>query len=73
MKAGKSDGSSPEDINNDHSTKIKRNRLEDPQNAESEKEEKSVKASEHQIMLPLEERITHFRDMLLERGPKKTD
>ncbi|XP_048362313.1 transcription elongation regulator 1-like protein isoform X2 [Sphaerodactylus townsendi] len=66
--ASKSDGSSPEDINNDHSTKIKRNRLEDPQNAESEKEEKSVKASEHQIMLPLEERITHFRDMLLERG-----
>ncbi|XP_077206253.1 transcription elongation regulator 1-like protein [Paroedura picta] len=64
----KSDDSSPEDINNDHSTKTKRNKLEDPQNAEPEKEEKIVKASEHQIMLPLEERITHFRDMLLERG-----
>ncbi|XP_015284519.1 PREDICTED: transcription elongation regulator 1-like protein [Gekko japonicus] len=43
-------------------------RMEDPQNAEPEKEEKTEKASEHQVMLPLEERITHFRDMLLERG-----
>ncbi|XP_042317037.1 transcription elongation regulator 1-like protein isoform X2 [Sceloporus undulatus] len=69
--ANKSDVSSPEDISDDNSTKTKRNKLEDPQNAELDKvkvEEKNVKASEHQIMLPLEERITHFRDMLLERG-----
>ncbi|XP_060624633.2 transcription elongation regulator 1-like protein [Anolis sagrei] len=67
----KSDGSSPDDLSDDSSTKTKRNKLEDPQNAELDKvkvEEKNVKAPEHQIMLPLEERITHFRDMLLERG-----
>uniref|UniRef100_A0A8D0H4C5 Transcription elongation regulator 1-like protein n=1 Tax=Sphenodon punctatus TaxID=8508 RepID=A0A8D0H4C5_SPHPU len=67
----KSDSSSPEDISDDHSTKTKRNKVEDPPNADEEKieaEEKNAKTSAHQIMLPLEERITHFRDMLLERG-----
>uniref|UniRef100_A0A8D2IX61 Transcription elongation regulator 1-like protein n=1 Tax=Varanus komodoensis TaxID=61221 RepID=A0A8D2IX61_VARKO len=66
----KSDGSYPEDTNGDNGTKTKRNKLEDPQNAKLGKfkgEEKTVKTSEHQIMLSLEERITHFRDMLLER------
>ncbi|XP_053244833.1 transcription elongation regulator 1-like protein isoform X2 [Podarcis raffonei] len=67
--ANKSDGSYAEDLNDDHSTKTKRNKLEDPENAGLDKvEEKNVKASEDQIILPLEERITHFRDMLLERG-----
>nr|XP_034994150.1 transcription elongation regulator 1-like protein [Zootoca vivipara] len=65
----KSDGSYAEDLNDDHSTKTKRNKLEDPENTGLDKvEEKNVKASEDQIILPLEERITHFRDMLLERG-----
>ncbi|XP_019338451.1 transcription elongation regulator 1-like protein isoform X2 [Alligator mississippiensis] len=69
--ANKSDSSCPEDVNDEHSTKIKRNKTEDSQNADQEKvevEEKNVKTSAHQIVLPLEERITHFRDMLLERG-----
>nr|XP_013809470.1 PREDICTED: transcription elongation regulator 1-like protein [Apteryx mantelli mantelli] len=39
-----------------------------PDQRKDDAEEKNVKTSAHQIMLPLEERITHFRDMLLERG-----
>uniref|UniRef100_A0A670YJF9 Transcription elongation regulator 1-like protein n=1 Tax=Pseudonaja textilis TaxID=8673 RepID=A0A670YJF9_PSETE len=65
------DGTDPEDMNDDSSIKTKRNKVENSQNTELEKitmEEKNVKTSEHQITLPLEERITHFRDMLLERG-----
>ncbi|KAM6443331.1 transcription elongation regulator 1-like protein isoform 3-T3 [Liasis olivaceus] len=65
------DGTDPEDISDDNSIKTKRNKLENSQNTELEKitvEKKNVKTSEHQITLPLEERITHFRDMLLERG-----
>ncbi|CAM4702336.1 unnamed protein product [Lepidochelys kempii] len=67
----KSDSSCPEEVSDDHSTKTKRNKMEDPQNADQAKvevEEKIVKTSAHQIILPLEERIAHFRDMLLERG-----
>ncbi|EMP42172.1 Transcription elongation regulator 1-like protein [Chelonia mydas] len=69
--ANKSDSSCPEEVSDDHSTKTKRNKMEDPQNADQAKvevEEKIVKTSAHQIILPLEERIAHFRDMLLERG-----
>ncbi|XP_070610310.1 transcription elongation regulator 1-like protein [Erythrolamprus reginae] len=65
------DGTDPEDMSDDSSIKTKRNKLENSQNTELEKitmEEKNVKTSEHQITLPLQERITHFRDMLLERG-----
>lgn len=46
-------------------------RLDEPPSTKQDEvkvEETNVKAPEHQIMLPLEERITHFRDMLLERG-----
>uniref|UniRef100_A0A8C0IUP6 Transcription elongation regulator 1-like protein n=1 Tax=Chelonoidis abingdonii TaxID=106734 RepID=A0A8C0IUP6_CHEAB len=67
----KSDSSCPEEVSDDHSTKTKRNKTEAPQNADQEKvdvKEKIVKTSAHQIILPLEERIAHFRDMLLERG-----
>ncbi|NXA34597.1 TCRGL protein, partial [Eudromia elegans] len=63
--------SCPEDENDDLSIKTKRNKTEDSQLAEQGKddaEEKSVKAPAHQVMLPMEERVTHFRDMLLERG-----
>lgn len=35
---------------------------------ETEGEAKSIKTPPPQILLPLEERVTHFRDMLLERG-----
>uniref|UniRef100_A0A8B9VPX8 Transcription elongation regulator 1-like protein n=1 Tax=Anas zonorhyncha TaxID=75864 RepID=A0A8B9VPX8_9AVES len=67
----KSIGSCPGDENDDLSIKIKRNKTEDSQaadQAEAEVEEQKAKASGHQITPPLEERITHFRDMLLERG-----
>uniref|UniRef100_A0A8B9QP18 Transcription elongation regulator 1-like protein n=1 Tax=Apteryx owenii TaxID=8824 RepID=A0A8B9QP18_APTOW len=67
----KSVTSCPGDENDDLSIKTKRNKTEDSQSADQRKddaEEKNVKTSAHQIMLPLEERITHFRDMLLERG-----
>nr|XP_038037501.1 transcription elongation regulator 1-like protein [Anas platyrhynchos] len=67
----KSVSSCPGDENDDLSIKIKRNKTEDSQaadQAEAEVEEQKAKASGHQITPPLEERITHFRDMLLERG-----
>ncbi|KAI6066607.1 Transcription elongation regulator 1-like protein [Aix galericulata] len=69
--ANKSVSSCPGDENDDLSIKIKRNKTEDSQaadQAEAEVEEQKAKASGHQITPPLEERITHFRDMLLERG-----
>ncbi|NXJ51026.1 TCRGL protein, partial [Spizaetus tyrannus] len=63
--------SCPGDENDDLSIKTKRNKTEDSQAAEqgkAEMEEKNEETSAPQIMPPLEERITHFRDMLLERG-----
>lgn len=35
---------------------------------EVEREDKGTRTPPPQILLPLEERVTHFRDMLLERG-----
>lgn len=35
---------------------------------EAEREDKGARTLPPQILLPLEERVTHFRDMLLERG-----
>ncbi|XP_043841864.1 transcription elongation regulator 1-like protein [Dromiciops gliroides] len=67
----KSDGSDAEDESEDQNMKTKRNKLEGPQNIELEKPEKEDRGQNtppHQILLPLEERATHFRDMLLERG-----
>ncbi|XP_064370481.1 transcription elongation regulator 1-like protein isoform X4 [Dromaius novaehollandiae] len=69
--ADKSVSSCPGDENDDLSIKTKRNKTEDSQIADQGKddaEERDVSTSAHQIVLPLEERITHFRDMLLERG-----
>uniref|UniRef100_A0A8B9LW23 Transcription elongation regulator 1-like protein n=1 Tax=Accipiter nisus TaxID=211598 RepID=A0A8B9LW23_9AVES len=63
--------SCPGDENDDLSIKTKRNKTEDSQAAEqgkAETEEKKEETSAPQITPPLEERITHFRDMLLERG-----
>uniref|UniRef100_A0A8C0BH42 Transcription elongation regulator 1-like protein n=1 Tax=Buteo japonicus TaxID=224669 RepID=A0A8C0BH42_9AVES len=63
--------SCPGDENDDLSIKTKRNKTEDSQAAEqgkAETEEKNEETSAPQITPPLEERITHFRDMLLERG-----
>ncbi|OXB82537.1 UNVERIFIED_CONTAM: hypothetical protein H355_005792 [Colinus virginianus] len=67
----KSVSSCPGDENDDLSIKIKRNKTEDCQDAEQGKagtEERERKPSAAEVTPPLEERITHFRDMLLERG-----
>uniref|UniRef100_A0A8C2SPJ2 Transcription elongation regulator 1-like protein n=1 Tax=Coturnix japonica TaxID=93934 RepID=A0A8C2SPJ2_COTJA len=64
-------GSCPGDENDDISVKIKRNKTEDCQVADQGKagtEERNEKPSAAEVTPPLEERITHFRDMLLERG-----
>ncbi|CAK7302676.1 Transcription elongation regulator 1-like protein [Vulpes lagopus] len=66
-----SDGSRSEDGRGDRSLRTKRNRTEghvSPGPEEAEGEAKSIKTPPPQILLPLEERVTHFRDMLLERG-----
>ncbi|XP_072660949.1 transcription elongation regulator 1-like protein [Canis lupus baileyi] len=66
-----SDGSRSEDGRGDRSLRTKRNRTEghmSPGPEEMEGEAKSIKTPPPQILLPLEERVTHFRDMLLERG-----
>ncbi|XP_076980555.1 transcription elongation regulator 1-like protein [Tamandua tetradactyla] len=69
--ADHSDGSGSEDDSNDQNVKTKRNRTEGHASPEPDGTEKGDKATETpppQILLPLEERVTHFRDMLLERG-----
>ncbi|XP_072596533.1 transcription elongation regulator 1-like protein isoform X2 [Vulpes vulpes] len=66
-----SDGSRSEDGRGDRSLRTKRNRTEghvSPGPEEAEGEAKSIRTPPPQILLPLEERVTHFRDMLLERG-----
>ncbi|XP_055281867.1 transcription elongation regulator 1-like protein [Moschus berezovskii] len=66
-----SDGSSSEDGREDPDVKTKRNRTEghmSPGPAEAERQEVDAKTALPQILLPLEERAAHFRDMLLERG-----
>uniref|UniRef100_A0A663N175 Transcription elongation regulator 1-like protein n=1 Tax=Athene cunicularia TaxID=194338 RepID=A0A663N175_ATHCN len=63
--------SCPGDENDDLSIKTKRNKTEDSQGDEqgkAETEERNEEPSAPQITPSLEERITHFRDMLLERG-----
>ncbi|NXV18454.1 TCRGL protein, partial [Cepphus grylle] len=68
--ADKCVSSCPGDENDDLSIKTKRNKTEDSQAADQGKAETEEKeeTSARQVMPPLEERITHFRDMLLERG-----
>ncbi|XP_055101308.2 transcription elongation regulator 1-like protein isoform X2 [Symphalangus syndactylus] len=66
-----SDGSSSEDGREDQDVKTKRNRTEgcrSPKPEEAKREDKGTRTPPPQILLPLEERVTHFRDMLLERG-----
>ncbi|CAK6436020.1 unnamed protein product [Pipistrellus nathusii] len=65
------DGAGSEDGREDPSVKTKRNRTEghvSPGPQEAEREDKGARTLPPQILLPLEERVTHFRDMLLERG-----
>ncbi|TSK14899.1 Transcription elongation regulator 1-like protein [Bagarius yarrelli] len=62
---------SDEDNDGDHILKSKRNKLEETaSNSSSASEEENTERStvSNQMLLPLELRITHFRDMLLERG-----
>lgn len=69
--ADHSDGSSSEDGREDPNVKTKRNRTEghlSPGPEEAEREDEGTKTPPPQTLLPLEERVTHFRDMLLERG-----
>uniref|UniRef100_A0A8C5JXX9 Transcription elongation regulator 1-like protein n=2 Tax=Jaculus jaculus TaxID=51337 RepID=A0A8C5JXX9_JACJA len=66
-----SDGSSSEDGSEDQSLKTKRNRTEGcegPGPEEGPQEDRRPQTPPPQILPPLEERVTHFRDMLLERG-----
>ncbi|XP_006867541.1 PREDICTED: transcription elongation regulator 1-like protein [Chrysochloris asiatica] len=63
--------SSSDDGSEDQNMKTKRNRTEgheslDPE--EVEREDGAPRTPLPQVLLPLEERVTHFRDMLLERG-----
>ncbi|XP_059889811.1 transcription elongation regulator 1-like protein [Delphinus delphis] len=65
------DGSSSEDGREDPHVRTKRNRTEghvSPGPEEAERKDTGAKTPPPQILLPLEERVTHFRDMLLERG-----
>nr|XP_039321153.1 transcription elongation regulator 1-like protein [Saimiri boliviensis boliviensis] len=66
-----SDGSGSEDGREDQDVKTKRNRTEgcgSPRPEEVKREDEGTRTPPPQILLPLEERVTHFRDMLLERG-----
>lgn len=66
-----SDGSSSEDGSEDQSVKTKRNRTESSDCSgpeDTQQVDKGPQTPPPQILLPLEERVTHFRDMLLERG-----
>ncbi|KAM5240618.1 transcription elongation regulator 1-like protein [Hipposideros larvatus] len=65
------DGASSEDAGEEPSGKTKRNRTEghmNPETEEADQGDKDTRTPPPQILLPLEERVTHFRDMLLERG-----
>ncbi|CAH2322878.1 transcription elongation regulator 1 [Pelobates cultripes] len=65
----KKDGQLSEDINDDDSTKTKRNKTEDHIVDQQEVDEENTgKPSTLDLLPPLEERMTCFRNMLLERG-----
>ncbi|XP_066211274.1 transcription elongation regulator 1-like protein [Saccopteryx leptura] len=69
--ADHSDGSSSEDSREAPVLRTKRNRTEGQVRVgpeEAEREDRDSRTPPPQILLPLEERVTHFRDMLLERG-----
>ncbi|KAL4640180.1 transcription elongation regulator 1-like protein [Arapaima gigas] len=62
--------SADEDDAEGHNGKTKRNKMDDPvaSDQKDRNEEKCAKTARHLTVLPLELRIAHFRDMLLERG-----
>ncbi|XP_063818261.1 transcription elongation regulator 1-like protein isoform X2 [Pseudophryne corroboree] len=63
----KKDGVIPEDVNDEHSIKIKRNKTDDSHTVEQDEVE-NEKSLSLKLLPPLEERMTYFRNMLLERG-----
>ncbi|XP_061088445.1 transcription elongation regulator 1-like protein [Conger conger] len=69
---GSNSSSGNDEDGEEHTAKTKRNKMEDPIEADEEnnmgEEEKCAKTFPHRTILPLELRIAHFRDMLLERG-----
>ncbi|XP_036402004.1 transcription elongation regulator 1-like protein [Megalops cyprinoides] len=62
-----SQSTSTDDESEGHSAKTKRNKMEDSVR-EKEEEELCAKISAQHTTPPLEVRVSHFRDMLLERG-----
>ncbi|XP_038629029.1 transcription elongation regulator 1-like protein isoform X2 [Scyliorhinus canicula] len=71
LATSKDETSNQEEANEEHLMKTKRNKTEQPEVANSAKEEmqgRSLENTPHRTVAPLEERINHFRDMLLERG-----
>ncbi|XP_073451792.1 transcription elongation regulator 1-like protein isoform X2 [Aquarana catesbeiana] len=65
----KKDGLIPEDLTDEHSAKIKRNRTDDPNTTEqASTEEGSEQPPSPKAVQSLDERMTCFRNMLLERG-----
>ncbi|KAJ8365477.1 hypothetical protein SKAU_G00143080 [Synaphobranchus kaupii] len=69
---GSNSSSGNDEDGEEHTAKTKRNKMEDPVEADEANDmgegEKCAKAFPHRTVLPLELRIAHFRDMLLERG-----
>ncbi|XP_032889549.1 transcription elongation regulator 1-like protein [Amblyraja radiata] len=71
LATSKDETSNYEEANEEHLMKTKRNKTEQPEIANPAKEEmdgKNLGNTPHRTIVPLEERINHFRDMLLERG-----
>ncbi|GCB66192.1 hypothetical protein scyTo_0000562 [Scyliorhinus torazame] len=71
LATSKDETSNQEEAGEEHLMKTKRNKTEQPEVANSAKEEmqgRSLENTPHRTVAPLEERINHFRDMLLERG-----
>ncbi|KAJ8404855.1 hypothetical protein AAFF_G00332420 [Aldrovandia affinis] len=69
---GSNSPSGDDEDGEEHTAKSKRNKMEEPVEVDQENDmgegEESAKTSPHRTILPLELRIAHFRDMLLERG-----
>uniref|UniRef100_UPI00398E8F12 transcription elongation regulator 1-like protein n=1 Tax=Pristiophorus japonicus TaxID=55135 RepID=UPI00398E8F12 len=71
LATSKDETSNQEEANEEHLMKTKRNKTEQPEIANPAKEEmdgKNLENTPHRTVVPLEERINHFRNMLLERG-----
>ncbi|XP_069755735.1 transcription elongation regulator 1-like protein [Narcine bancroftii] len=71
LATSKDETSNQEEASEEHLMKTKRNKTEQSEIANpatEEMERKTLGNTAHRTVVPLEERINHFRDMLLERG-----